>query len=66
MANRKNSLDCIINPEGRADLVGKRFLYVTQSGSLKPKLSKISDWNWKAGIIRCSSHVNINEPELQV
>ena len=54
-----------INPNGREELVGKRFLLVSSPNS-KPKLSRISDWNWKAGIIRCASHVEIKEPELQV
>ena len=64
MANN-TSLNDVINPDGRADLVGKRFLLVNQT-SPKLKLSRISDWNWKAGVIRCASHVDIKEPELQV
>ena len=53
-----------INPSGREELVGKRFLLVSSNSKLK--LSRISDWNWKAGVIRCASHVEIKDPELQV
>lgn len=34
----------------REELVGKRFLVV--SGLVKPKISKISEWKWRAGVIR--------------
>ena len=53
-----------INPGGREELVGKRFLLVSSNGKLK--LSRISEWNWKAGIIRSASHVDTKDPELQV
>ena len=53
-----------INPGGREELVGKRFLLVSSNGKLK--LSRISEWNWKAGVIRSASHVDIKDPELQV
>ncbi len=36
--------------EYRDELVGKRFLCVSGPGKLK--ISKISEWNWQAGIIR--------------
>ena len=52
-----------IRPEGRAELVGKRFLLVPSNP--KPKKS-LSEWNWKAGVIRCASHVDSMDPELQV
>jgi len=52
-----------IRPEGRAELVGKRFLLVASHP--KPKKS-LSEWNWKAGVIRCASHVDSEDPELQV
>ena len=54
-----------INPQGRDELVGKRFLLVPASNS-KLKLSRISEWNWKAGVIRCASHTDIKDSELQV
>lgn len=60
-----NSDYSCINPKGRDELVGKRFLLVS-STSAKLKLSRISDWNWKAGVIRCASHIDIKDPELQV
>ena len=53
-----------INPQGRQELVGKRFLLVSSNSKLK--LSRISEWNWRAGVIRCASHLDLNEPELQV
>ena len=68
MANSKEKSlfnSVTINPQGREELVGKRFLVVNQT-SPKPKLSRIGDWHWKAGVIRCSSHVDIKDPELQV
>ena len=49
---------------GREELVGKRFLFV-QGGS-KPKISRVQDWAWKAGVVRCASHVDYTEPDLQV
>ena len=58
-----------ISPGGREELVGKRFLLVAASGKSSkspPKLSRISEWNWKAGVIRCASHVDTRDPELQV
>ena len=58
-----------ISPGGREELVGKRFLLVAASGKSSkspPKLSRISEWNWKAGVIRCASHVDSRDPELQV
>ena len=60
----KGDFSCI-NPSGRDELVGKRFLLVENSNS-KLKLSRITEWNWKAGIIRCSSHLDNKDPELQV
>ena len=53
-----------INPQGRQELVGKRFLLVSSNSKLK--LSRISEWNWRAGVIRCASHLDLNEPELQI
>ena len=59
-----------ISPGGREELVGKRFLLVAaasgKSSKSPPKLSRISEWNWKAGVIRCASHVDTRDPELQV
>ena len=59
-----------INQGGREELVGKRFLLVSSSGGKSPKsppkLSRISEWNWKAGIIRCASHVDSRDSDLQV
>ena len=48
----------------REEIVGKRFLSV--SGFVKLKQNKISEWGWRAGVIRASSHRDNNNPELQV
>ncbi len=52
--------------EVREELVGKRFLLVAGPTNSKPKLSRIGDWQWKAGVIRCASHNDNSDPELQV
>ena len=49
---------------GREELVGKRFLLV--QGGCKPKITRVQDWAWKAGVVRCASHVDYKDPELQV
>lgn len=49
----------------REELVGKRFLSVT-SGFTKLKSGKISEWGWRAGVIRAASHKDNNHPDLQV
>lgn len=48
----------------REEIVGKRFLSV--SGFSKLKLSKISEWGWRAGVIRASSHKDNKHKDLQV
>ena len=48
----------------REELVGKRFLSV--SGSSKLKLSKITDWDWRAGVIRACTHTDSKNHDLQV
>ena len=50
--------------QGRGELVGKRFLLV--QGGPKPKINRVSDWQWKAGVIRCASHSDHKDSELQV
>ena len=49
---------------GRPDLVGRRFLSVT--GSTTPKLSKLYEWDWRAGWIRSSSSKDPKSKDLQV
>ena len=49
---------------GREELVGKRFLLV--QGGPKPKITRVQDWAWKAGVVRCASHADYKDPELQV
>ena len=48
----------------RDELVGKRFLLV-QGGS-KPKITRVQEWAWKAGVVRCASHVDCKDADLQV
>lgn len=49
----------------REEIVGKRFLSVS-SGFTKLKSGKISEWGWRAGVIRAASHKDNNHPDLQV
>lgn len=49
----------------REEIVGKRFLSVS-SGFSKLKSTKISEWGWRAGVIRASTHRESNHPDLQV
>lgn len=49
----------------REEIVGKRFLSVS-SGFSKLKSAKISEWGWRAGVIRASTHKESNHPDLQV
>ena len=50
----------------REELVGKRFLSVRSHGKLK--LSKITDWEWRSGVIRAVSptHRDITSSDLTV
>lgn len=48
----------------REEIVGKRFLSV--SGYTKLKLGKISEWGWRAGVIRAASHKDNTHKDLQV
>ena len=48
----------------RDEIVGKRFLSVTSSSKLK--LSKITEWDWRAGVIRACTHRNVTHKDLQV
>lgn len=48
----------------REEIVGKRFLSV--SGFTKPKVNKISEWGWRAGVIRAASHRDNGCHDLQV
>jgi hypothetical protein len=45
-------------------LVGRRFLCV--SGRTPLKLSKLYDWDWRAGWIRAATSTDIKDEELQV
>lgn len=48
----------------REEIVGKRFLSV--SGFTKLKLGKITEWGWRAGVIRAASHKDNKHKDLQV
>lgn len=48
----------------REEIVGKRFLSV--SGFTKIKSGKISEWGWRAGVIRAATHKENTHPDLQV
>lgn len=48
----------------REEIVGKRFLSV--SGLGKIKVNKISEWGWRAGIVRAVTHRDNLCHELQV
>jgi hypothetical protein len=48
----------------REEIVGKRFLSVRSA--LKLKLNKITEWEWRAGVVRASTHKDLQNPELSV
>lgn len=48
----------------RPELVGRRFLAVT--ASVQPRMSKLYEWDWRAGWIRSSNTKDSADPELQV
>ncbi|KYQ51429.1 hypothetical protein ALC60_09427 [Trachymyrmex zeteki] len=48
----------------REEIVGKRFLSV--SDFTKLKVNKISEWGWRAGVIRAASHRDNGCHDLQV
>lgn len=48
----------------REEIVGKRFLYVSGPGKLK--LAKISDWEWRSGVVRAVSGKDTTNVELSV
>ncbi|XP_074643644.1 uncharacterized protein LOC141900577 isoform X2 [Tubulanus polymorphus] len=48
----------------REEIVGKRFLSVRSA--VKLKLNRISDWEWRAGVVRAVSHKDLTNPEVSV
>lgn len=46
--------------------VGKRFLCVLSSFTQAPELGRISEWDWRTGIIRAISHKDPANPDLVV
>lgn len=52
----------------REEIVGKRFLSISgfSANNKLKQPSKISEWGWRAGVIRAATHKDNNHPELQV
>ena len=48
----------------REEIVGKRFLSVRSPGKLK--LNKISEWEWRAGVVRAVTHKDTANKDLTV
>ena len=48
----------------REELVGKRFLSVSDLNKLK--VTGVSEWGWRPGVIRASSHKDNKNQDLQV
>ncbi|XP_067838334.1 lysine-specific demethylase 3A-like isoform X2 [Heptranchias perlo] len=48
------------------DLVGKRFLCVLSSFTQALELGRMSEWDWRAGIIRAASHKDLSNSDLLV
>ena len=54
----------IMTAKVRPALVGRRFLSV--AGEISPKLSRVSEWKWRGGVIRAATSVDPQEQDLQV
>ncbi len=66
-ANDTNdSGDAMTVPRTRDDLVGKRFLLVSVAHPAKLKAARAPDWPWRSGLVRCASHLDTEDPDLQV
>lgn len=48
----------------REDIVGKRFLSVRSSTKLK--VSKISEWEWRSGVVRAVSSRDVTNKDISV
>lgn len=48
----------------REEIVGKRFLCVKSAG--KVKSNKVSEWEWRAGIVRAVSHKDSSTHDVSV
>ncbi|XP_043560459.1 lysine-specific demethylase 3A-like isoform X1 [Chiloscyllium plagiosum] len=49
-----------------SELVGKRFLCILGGLSQELQLGRVSEWDWKAGIIRAVSHKDPSHPNVLV
>ncbi|GCC42577.1 hypothetical protein chiPu_0026618, partial [Chiloscyllium punctatum] len=47
-----------------SELVGKRFLCILGGLSQELQLGRVSEWDWKAGVIRAVSHKDPSHPNL--
>ena len=50
--------------KGREEIVGKRFLSVKSQTKLK--LAKISEWEWRSGVVRAVSSRDSSRSDLSV
>ena len=48
----------------REEIVGKRFLCVKSIG--KVRINKVSEWEWRAGIVRAVTHKDSTTPDVLV
>ena len=48
----------------REEIVGKRFLSVRSAGKLK--VSKLSEWDWRAGVVRAATHKDSTNQDISV
>ncbi|XP_020380661.1 lysine-specific demethylase 3A-like [Rhincodon typus] len=49
-----------------SELVGKRFLCILSGFNQELQLGRVSEWDWKAGIIRAVSHKDPSHPNFLV
>lgn len=48
----------------REEITGKRFLSVRSCGKLKA--TKISEWEWRSGIVRAVTHKDFRDQDISV
>ena len=55
-----NDMEC----KYRDEITGKRFLAVRSCGKLKA--TKISEWEWRSGIVRAVTHKDFKDQDISV
>ena len=55
-----NDMEC----KYRDEITGKRFLSVRSCGKLKA--TKISEWEWRSGIVRAVTHKDFKDQDISV